>query len=80
MSVYTKTNTVTVNGIKFEAILWIDYEDMTVDIESSALVESKYLAYPGSTLVPIDVNVYSLPLGDWLSHFEPAALAAIAAA
>ena len=80
MSVYTRTDTVTVKGVQFEAILWIDHSDMTVDVEASALVQSKYLAYPGSSLVPLEVNVYSLPLGDWLSHFEPSALAAIAAA
>lgn len=77
MSVYTRTDTVTVEGVQFDAILWIDQEDMTVDVESSALVKSKYLSYPESTLIDLKVNAYGLPLGDWLSHFEPLAVAAM---
>lgn len=69
----TQTQTITVDGVDFEATLWFDAEDNTVDIEARAYVQSRYLAYPGSTLVPIDANVYNVPVSEWDAHFEPVA-------
>lgn len=80
MSVYTRTDSVTVNGVQFEVVLWIDMSDMTVDVEAEGLCKSRYLTYPGSTLVDVSAHAYGLPLGDWLSHFEPIAIDAMSKA
>ena len=69
----TQTQTIFVDLVPFEATLWFDESDMTVDIESRAFVQSRYLAYPGSSLVPVDANVYTVPISDWDIHFESVA-------
>lgn len=80
MTTYTQTQTIYVDLVPFEATLWFDESDMTVDIESMAWVQSKWLTYPGSTLVPVDACVYTVPISEWDIHFETEARAAIKAA
>jgi len=69
----TQSQTITIDGVDFDATLWFDESDMTVDIEARAYVQSRYLAYPGSSLVPVDANVYTVPISEWDIHFEPIA-------
>ncbi len=80
MSVYTRTDTVTIEGVQFDVVLWVDQSDMTVDVEAEALCESQYLYYPGSSLVEVSCGAYGLPLNDWLSHFKPFAIEALSKA
>ena len=75
-----QTQTLTVDGVDFDATLWFDESDNTVDIEATALVQSQYLYYPGSSLEEIEANVYTVPVSEWDTHFEIVARAAIAAA
>lgn len=77
MSVYTRTDVVTIKGVQFDVNLWIDESDMTIDVEGEAQCESQYLYYPGSTLVDVSAHAYGLPIGDWLSHYEPIAISAM---
>lgn len=76
----TQTQTVTVDMIPFHCTMWFDETTNTVDIESWALVRSQYLAYPGSSLVEVEANVYEVPISEWDSVFESMALSAIATA
>lgn len=80
MTTITQTQTVYVDMIPFEATMWFDESDMTVDIEATAMVRSKYLAYLGSSLVEVEANVYTVPISEWDTHFEAMALAAMATA
>lgn len=68
-----QTQTIFVDLVPFEATLWFDESDMTVDIEARAYVQSRYLSYLGSSLVPVDANVYTVPISEWETHFEPVA-------
>ena len=77
MTTYTQTQTIYVDLVPFEATLWFDESDMTVDIEAWASVQSQYLYYPGSSLVDVEANVYTVPIAEWDTHFEAAARAAM---
>ena len=79
MTTYTQTQTIFVDMVPFEATLWFDESDSTVDIEATAQVQSKYLS-AGSTLIDIDANVYTVPISEWDTHFENVARAAMAQA
>lgn len=48
MATITQTQTIFVDLVPFDATLWFDESDMTVDIEATAQVQSQYLYYPGS--------------------------------
>jgi hypothetical protein len=76
----TQTQTIYVDLVPFEATLWFDESDNTVDIEASASVQSQYLAYPGSSLVEVEANVYTVPIAEWDAHFMQVARDAIAQA
>lgn len=80
MTTITQTQTLTVDGVDFDATLWFDESDMTVDIEATSCIMSKHLYYPGSSLVEIEACVYTVPISEWNVHFEREARAAIAAA
>ena len=80
MTTITQTQTIYVDLVPFEATLWFDESDMTVDIEATAMVQSQYLYYPGSTLVDVEANVYTVPIAEWDTHFEKVARDAMAQA
>ena len=71
-----QTQTLTVDGVDFDATLWFDESDMTVDIEASGLVFSKYLG-KGSTPIEVEANVYTVPIAEWDNHFEAVARSAM---
>lgn len=79
MTTYTQTQTIFVDLVPFEATLWFDESDSTVDIEATAQVQSQYLG-SGSTPVEVEANVYTVPIAEWDTYFENAALAAMAQA
>lgn len=80
MTTYTQSQILTVDGIDFDAILWFDDSDNTVDIEASGMVQSQYLAYPGSSLVEVEANVYTVPISEMDWQFEQVARKAMAKA
>lgn len=80
MNTITQTQTITVDGVDFDATLWFDSSDNTVDIEATASVRSQYLYYPGSSLVEVEANVYTVPISEWDAHFERVARSAMATA
>lgn len=80
MTTYTQTQTIIVDLIPFDATMWFDESDMTVDIEATGLVQSQYLYYPGSSLVEVEANVYTVPISEWDTHFEKVARDAMAKA
>lgn len=80
MATITQTQTIFVDLVPFDATLWFDESDMTVDIEAIGRVQSQYLYYPGSTLVDVEANVYTVPIAEWDIHFESVARAAMAQA
>lgn len=80
MTTITQTQTIFVDMVPFEATLWFDESDMTVDIESYAMIQSQYLYYPGSSLVEVEANVYTVPISDWDTHFERVAREAMSVA
>ena len=45
----------TFDGVTFDVKCWV-YSDSECDVEMFAMVESQYLAYPGSSLVPVEVD------------------------
>ena len=75
----TIQQTITIDGVDFAATMWVDTADNTVDIEAVASVQSQFLYYPGSTLVPALVSIYTVPMDQWQSAFANAARNAIAA-
>lgn len=77
MTTYTQTQTIYVDLVPFEATLWFDDSDDTVDIEATAMVQSKHLVYPQSSLVEVEANVYTIPISLWETHFEATARAAM---
>ena len=72
-----QTQTIFVDLIPFEATLWFDESDMTVDIEAWGLVQSKYLG-KGSSPIEVEANVYTVPIAEWDTHFEAVARSAMA--
>ena len=71
---------INIDGVDFDATLWLDESDNTVDIEAVASVQSQHLYYPGSSLVPALVSIYTVPMDQWQSAFANAARNAIATA
>jgi hypothetical protein len=80
MTTQVKKETFSIDGVTFEATLWHDLLDNTVDVEATALMQSQYLYYPGSSLVSVEANVYTVPAQEWQEHILPIAIAAMAAA
>ena len=76
----TQSRTITVEGVPFTATMWVDLFDSTVDVEATAYVQSQHLHYPGSTLVPVEVDIYTVPMDGWEDAFVKAAMPAISAA
>lgn len=74
-----QTQTLTVDGVDFDATLWFDESDMTVDIEATALVQSQYLG-KGSSPVEVTAHVYTVPIAEWDTKWMPLARVAIATA
>lgn len=75
-----QTQTLTVDGVDFDATLWFDESDNTVDIEAYAVLPSlSPVTFPDATR-ECEANVYTVPISEFDTHFEIAARAAIAAA
>lgn len=78
MTTYTQSETITVDGIDFRAILWFDDSDDTVDIESFAVVATPVEGTKWSNYTEVEANIYTVPIATWDSEFVEAARAAIA--
>lgn len=72
MTITTQKQVIYVDNVPFEATLWFDESDDTVDIEAMGYVLSQYLD-PRSSLENVFVACYGIDASNWGYAFEKAA-------
>jgi hypothetical protein len=66
------------HGVPFDVKCWV-HSDSECDVEMTAMVESQYLYYPGSSLVPVVVDA-TVRTSHMVADLFPMVEAALAAA
>jgi hypothetical protein len=69
---------ITFHGVPFDVKCWV-YSDSECDVEMLGMVESQHLYYPGSSLVPVEIDA-TVRTSHMVADLFPMVEAALAAA